>query len=139
MDAGTAARLITILLAPTAVAGAVLWAPRVVRAALTALAGNDRAPSPAGPPLERTAADLRRLLAEHEQVRRADGVAVRAARLRALEGALTDCAVDAARALELDVPARPDRAALPREQLRLLLERLAASGVVLPGHERFGR
>jgi hypothetical protein len=138
VDAGTAARLITILLAPTAVAGAVLWAPRVVRAAYAALAG-DRAPAPAGPPLERTAADLRRLLAEHEQVRRADGLAVRAARLRALEGALTDCAVEAARALELEVPARSDRAALPREQLRVLLERLAASGVVLPGHERFGR
>ena len=96
-------------------------------------------PAPPGPPLERIAADLRRLLAEHAAVRSSPAVAVRAGHLAALEGAITDCALDAARALELPAPARPGREPLPRAQLRRLLEDLAAQGMVLPEPERFGR
>lgn len=139
MDVGNAARLVTILLAPTAVAGAVLWLPRVVRALHRRVSRPEDRMHPAGPPLERTAADLRRLLAEHEAVRRSPVVAVRATHLAALEGAITDCALDAARAVELEVPARTGRAPLPREQLRLLLQDLADAGLVLPAPERFGR
>ena len=138
MDAVTAARLVTILLAPSAVAAGVLWLPRAVRAVHGRLIGHERA-APTGPPLERTAADLRRLLAEHDRVRRSADVAVRAARLRALEGALTDCAVDAARALGVDLPPRTGRAPLGPEQLRAALGRLADAGMVLPPAERFGR
>lgn len=139
MDAATAARLLTILLAPSAAAAAVLWLPRAVRALRASVSGPRERLAPSGPPLERTAADLRRLLAEHERVRRSADVAVRAARLRALEGAVTDCAVDAARALGVELLPRPDRAPLPSAQLRVVLGQLADAGMVLPHHERFGR
>ena len=139
MDVGRAAELLAILIAPTAVAGAVLWLPRVVRVLHRRLSRPADRLRPAGPPLERTAAVLRRLVAEHEAVRRSPLVAVRANHLTALEGAITDCALDAARAVELEVPPRTSRAPLPREQLRLLLQDLADAGLVLPAPERFGR
>ena len=139
MDAGTVAKLLAILLAPTAVVSAVLYVPRAVRAVLRAHRRGQDQLTPVGPPLERSAVTLRRLLAEHEAVRTSRGIAVRATHLAALEGALTDVALDAARALELELPERHGRAPLPREQLRRLLGELAAAGLVLPGHERFGR
>lgn len=139
MDVGTVAKLLAILLAPTAVASAVLYLPRVVRAALRLLRPRRDDVAPVGPPLERSAATLRRLLAEHESVRNRRDIAVRGTHLSALEGALTDVALDAARALEIEMPERRGRAALPRDQLRQLLGDLAAEGLVLPGHERFGR
>ena len=134
---GTTGRILAILLTPSLVAGTVLWAPRLLRALLKRVRGPVELV--AGPPLERTAADLRRLLAEHEQIKRSPQLAGRSRRLAALEGALTDCALDAARALELPAPARAGRAPLPREDLRRLLGELARSGVLLPQHERFGR
>jgi len=136
---GTAARILTILLAPSLVAGTVLYLPRLLRAVLDRLRRPDDRILVVGPPLERTAADLRRLLAEHEAVKRSPQLAVRSRRLVALEGALTDCALDAARALELPAPARPGREPLPRDDLRRLLGDLARSGVLLPHHDRFGR
>lgn len=139
MDPGTVVKLLTILLAPTAVATVVLWTPRLVRALLHGLRRPEHDLVPVGPPVERSAASLRRLLAEHEAVRSSRDVAVRASRLAALEGALTDVALEAARALQLDVPERRGRAPLPREQLRRLLAELADAGLVLPAHERFGR
>ena len=134
---GTTARILAILLTPSLVAGAVLRAPRLLRALLRRV----RRPGElvAGPPLERTAADLRRLLAEHEAVKRSPQLAARSRRLAALEGALTDCALDAARALELPAPARPARLPLPRDDLRRLLGELSRSGVLLPHHDQFGR
>ncbi|MCW2614864.1 MAG: hypothetical protein JWN08_1858 [Frankiales bacterium] len=137
MDAVAVTRLLAIALVPSAVAAAVVWLPRAVRAWCTALAGPDVVV--VGPPLERLAADLRRLLAEHAAVRHSPDVAVRAARLTVLEGALTDCALDAARALDLRAPDRAGRAPLTRAQLRLLLDRLAEAGLVLPQRDRFGR
>jgi hypothetical protein len=59
--------------------------------------------------------------------------------LTALEAALTDRALDAARALDVEVPERPRGAALPVPALRSLLHDLARSGVVLPDVDRFGR
>lgn len=135
---GTTARILAILLTPSLVAGTVLWAPRLLRALRRRVRRRDEL-HVVGPPLERTAADLRRLLAEHEQVRRSPQLAVRSRRLAALEGALTDCALDAARALELPAPARTGRDPLPRDELRRLLGDLSRSGVLLPQHEHFGR
>ncbi len=133
----TVVTLLWIALTPTAVAGAAVLLPRAVRAARRRLA--EQQPLPAGPPLERVAADLRRLLAEHRRVVATPRLPARGRRLQALEAALTDRAVDAARALELEVPTRPPGGALPVPALRALLDDLARSGVVLPDVERFGR
>lgn len=94
--------------------------------------------TPAGPPLERVAADLRRLLADHEQLWGASDVVTRGGRLLALEVALTDCALDAARALGCEASPRVEGCALPRPQLRVLLHQLCACGLDLPV-ERFAR
>ncbi|CAN5223792.1 hypothetical protein BH24ACT10_BH24ACT10_17310 [soil metagenome] len=138
MDATTTARLVAVLIAPSAVAGAVLGAVRCARAVGTWRRRRTPA-APAGPPLEQTAVALRRLLAEHERVRRSQDVAVRAARLRSLDGAITDCALDAARALEVAAPAHSGREPLPREALRQLLADLTGAGLLLPGAQHFGR
>lgn len=134
---GTAGRLLLIALTPTVVAGAVLLVPRWLRATLRRL--RTPPPSPPGPPLERIAGDLRRLLAEHAAVRSSPDVAVRAGHLTALEGAITDCALDAARAVGLSPPARTGRGPLPRDELRRLLADLREQGLVMPAPERFGR
>ena len=62
----------------------------------------------------------------------------RGRRLLALEGAITDRALEAARALDLPAPAAPAGGVLPVAVLRALLVELARSGVVLPDVERFG-
>jgi hypothetical protein len=131
---GTAGTLLVIALTPTAVAGAVLGARRAV-AVLADRRRSARA-SPAGPPLERVAADLRRLLAERRVVRASPDLAVRARRLQALECAVTDCALEAARALDVPAPDRPGRQPLPRAQLNALLSALAEAGLVLPPEDR---
>jgi hypothetical protein len=133
----TVITLLWITFTPTVVAGAAVLLPRVVRAVARRLASHP--PVPAGPPLEQVAADLRRLLAEHRRVVATPQLPARGRRFAALEAALTDRAVDAARALELAVPERPARQALPPAALRTLLGDLARSGVVLPDVERFGR
>ena len=133
----TAFTLLVIALTPSAVAGAALLLPRLVRAVRRRLAASR--PLPAGPPLEQVAADLRRLLVEHRRVVRSPQLPARGRRLTALEAALTDRAVDAARALDLEVPARPADGVLPVPVLRSLLGDLARSGVVLPDVDRFGR
>ena len=132
-----AVTLLWIALTPTAVAGAVVLLPRAVRALRRRL--SPPAPLPEGPPLEQVAADLRRLMAEHRRVVRSPQLPARGRRFAALEAALSDRAVDAARALELAVPDRPPGGTLPVPALRTLLLELAASGVVLPDVERFGR
>ncbi len=138
---GTAATFALIVAIPSAVAGAVLWTPRLVRALWGRLRPEEPALLPAGPPLEQITSDLRRLMAEHEAVRRSRSVAGRAARLAALEGAISDRARQAAAAVGLDPPpggAPGSRAAYSRRELQALLRRLAEAGVVLPA-ERFGR
>ncbi len=129
--------LLWIAVTPTAVAGAAVLLPRAVRAVRRRL-GPPPPPLPAGPPLEQVAADLRRLLAEHDRVTRSPQLPARGRRLVALEGALTDRGLEAARALDLPVPAPPAGGVLPVGALRALLVELAGSGVVLPGVERFG-
>jgi hypothetical protein len=109
-------------------------------------AGNN--PQPTGPPIEQLAADLRRLLWQHDTNRQATDelrrrekagdtqtpiiVEIRARRLRTLEGAITDCATQAARALDVPHPNAPGYGRLDNPQLRRLLRDLAAAGLVLP-------
>ena len=132
-----AVTLLLIALTPTAVAGAAVLLPRAVRAARRRL--HPPPPAPAGPPLEQVAADLRRLLAEHRAVAATPQLPARGRRFAALEAALTDRALDAARALGLEAPVRPGRDALPTSALHGLLGDLVRAGMVLPDVERFGR
>jgi hypothetical protein len=140
VDLAKAAHLVALMVGPTVAVGAVVWTPALVRALRRRRARRARESArPAGRPIERIAADLRRLLAEYEQVSRSTGVAVRARHLAALRGALTDCVLEAARALDVPAPTPPRREPLPVPELARMLRALDQAGVVIPGHERFGR
>ncbi|HSK96851.1 MAG TPA: hypothetical protein VK891_09560, partial [Euzebyales bacterium] len=85
-------------------------------------------PVPAGPPIERIAAELRRLLWAHDRIAHADDPGQFARRLWALETAIAHRAGQAARALGLHHPSDDH----DRRQLRHLLRQLADEGLVLP-------
>jgi hypothetical protein len=89
-------------------------------------------PHPANPPIERIAADLRRLLRQHDLVLRSADMVTAARHLWALETAITRRAAQAARALEVPYPSPPEHRGLDRPQLRLLLRALANHGLVIP-------
>lgn len=130
MDVARVSEIVVIMLSPTIVVAAVLYIPRGVRAIWRLARRNDAGIAPI--PIEELAADLRRLLRQHETLRQSPEVAMRAKHLRALEGAIADCATDAAHALDLPCPDRPARGVLPTPQLRELLRSLADAGLVLP-------
>lgn len=136
---GTAGRLLIILVTPSAVAAAAIWLPHALRAAHQRLGRREAPAVPVSPPVEKTAADLRRLLAEHDALRRSPHVAVRASRLAALEGAITDVALTAARTVGVTAPERSGREPLPRTALHALLRDLVAAGLVLPSVDESGR
>lgn len=94
---------------------------------------------PIGPPIQQTAQNLRRLLAQHRATVGSGTVMGAATRLRALEGALTDCALQAADAVGLERPSRRVGGPLPRAELRALLVQLTEAGLVLPDADAFGR
>jgi hypothetical protein len=124
-----------LLLSPALLFGATCWAaPRGVRAVHRAI-DNRRAETnllPSYPPIERIAADLRRLLWEHDRFARLDDITTRTLRLSALEAAITYRATQAARALEVPHPDPLALSGLGKPQLRRLLHALAAEGLVLP-------
>jgi hypothetical protein len=127
-------QVVILLLSPALLFGAALYAPRGVRA-VRRLIDDRRAkrwPHPSGPPIEQIAADLRRLLWQHDTCVRSADMAVRARHLRALEAAISDCVTQAARALGVACPDRPGHGGYDKLQLRLLLRTLAAEGLVLP-------
>jgi len=133
-----AGQIVLLLLSPALLFGAASVAPRGVRAAQR-LVDNRRAerqPQPGGPPIEQIAADLRRMLWEHDQLTRSDKMAARARRLWALEAAIADRATEASRALGLDHPDRPAHGRFDPLRLRIMLRALAAEGLVLPARVR---
>jgi hypothetical protein len=144
MDIARAAQIAVLMLSPTLAVGAVLHFPRAVRAVRRFWdrrhvdrrhardVGLDPTEVLGRPPIEQLAADLRRLLLAHETMRCSVDVAMRARHLHALEAAISDCAVDAARALGLPSPERPVRGPLAPSELRRLLHSLANAGLVLP-------
>jgi len=108
---------------------------RALRAVWSRLVAQreDGVPQPDRPPIEKLAADLRRLLWQHDSVTRSVDVAMYAWRLRALEGAITICATQAARSLDVPHPDPPMPGGfIHKPQLRRLLRSLAAAGLVLP-------
>jgi hypothetical protein len=134
MDLGKAGQIAAIMLTPALAFGAAVHLPGVVRVVrrLAERRAERRYPRPTGPPIEQLAADLRRLVGQHDAVRRATGVTMRAHHLRAIEGAITDCATQAARALGVAHPEPPVRGPLPTPELRRLLRALSDAGLALP-------
>jgi hypothetical protein len=134
MDVVKVGQVVLTMLMPTLAIAAVLNLPRGVRATrrLAAKRKVETTPQPSHPPIEQLAADLRRLLQRHETLRRTTGVAMRGRHLLALESAITDCATDAATALDLPAPDRPRHGGLATPELRRLLHSLANAGIVLP-------
>jgi hypothetical protein len=137
-DAGiiTVGRIVLLTLSSVLLFAATGYAMRGVRVVVR-LVDDHRArknPQPTNRPIEQIAADLRRLLWQHELVGRSDDVVMRARRLRALETLITDCATQAARGLGMPYPDRPTLGAFDKPELRRLLCALEAEGLVLlPG------
>jgi hypothetical protein len=134
MDAVRVSEILILMLFPTLAVVAMMHVPRAVRKArrLVAERSPDSDLQPTRPPIEVIAADLQRLLQRHEATRRSPGVAMRARHLRALEGAITDCATQATLALGLPCPDLPPNGMLATPELRRLLQALAGAGLVLP-------
>jgi hypothetical protein len=129
-----AGQIVLLMLSPTLLFGAVFYAPHGLRA-VRRLIDSRRAetiPQPTNPPIERVAADLRRLLWQHEILTRTSTLPMRARRLWGLEAAIADCATQAARALDVPHPHRPAHGGVGQAELRRLLRALAAEGLVLP-------
>jgi hypothetical protein len=126
-------KLAIITVTPTLIGALVVYTPRWF--AVLTRAWPDRTdpePAPMGLPIERLAADLRRLLRLHDELTRSAHIAIRAHRLWAVEAAIGVRAVEAAQAL--DVPHRepgPDET-LSRTELGRLLHALVDAGLVLP-------
>ena|SRR5712691_1268084 len=127
-------QIVAVMLAPSAALGAILYGPRAVGAVWRYLQERDAEahPRPAGPPIEQLAADLRRLVRQHHAIKGAPGVVMRAHHLYAIEGAITNCAIQAATALGVPHPAVPRHSALTATELRRLLRDLADAGLILP-------
>jgi len=133
MNVTEAAQYLAVMLAPTVLVGCGLMFPRAVGAVhrrMTRRRARDTPPL-SHPPIEQVAADLRRLLERHETLKRSPGVAMRGRHLLALEAAIGDCAIDAARALDLPIPGRSERGVLPTPEVRRLLRALTDAGLVL--------
>jgi hypothetical protein len=130
----TIARALLVIFLPALLLGAAAYGPGWFRARRR-IAEDRRAaghPQPAGRPIERIAADLRRLLWQYDTCSRLIDASQRARRLWFLRIGISDCAVEAARALEVPLPDRAPNAAFAEPQLRRLLPALAAEGLALP-------
>jgi hypothetical protein len=131
---GAVGAILMLVLAPALVAGAAVRAGRETSASREAGIGlpEQLVPHPTNPPIECIAADLRRLLRQHDIVLRSADMVMAARHLWALETAITHRAAQAARALEVPHPSPPEHRGLDRPQLRLLLRALAHQGLVIP-------
>ncbi|GAA4938103.1 hypothetical protein [Actinoplanes utahensis] len=128
-----ASRIVLIIAAPCIMVAGIRHLPRWCSAAAERWRrrGPD-VPMPYGPPIERLAADLRRLLRLHGELAASAHHAFCAHRLWAVEAAIGMRAVEAATALGVPHPP-PERAdSLTRTELSVLLSGLVRAGLVLP-------
>jgi hypothetical protein len=128
------AKIVDMLVLPTLFFATVAFGPRWFDAVRCAIdqRNAEAYPQPTNEPIERIAANLRRLLWEHHRILRSNDYPMRALRVAALEGAISLCAAQAARGLDIPCPAPPDDGRFHRPELRRLLRVLAAEGLVLP-------
>ena len=128
------AKIVGMLVLPTLFFAAVAFGPRWFDAVRRAIDRRDAEAylHPTNAPIERIAANLRRLLWEHHRILRSNDYPMPALRVAALEGAISLCAAQAARGLDIPCPAPPEDGRFHRPELRRLLHVLAAEGLVLP-------
>jgi hypothetical protein len=134
MDIGKLVGIGALMAGPTVAVGAAINLPRVIRAVRRVTASRRPQPVPAGPPIERVAADLRRLVVQYDETRGSRDVAMRAHHLTAIELAITDKAIQAAVALDVPRPVVPADGRLTHQQLARLLRRVHEAGMQLPSH-----
>ena len=128
-----AVRLGLVAVTPTLLGVVLVCAPRwYARLAEIRSDRVDPGPEPLGLPIQRLAADLRRLLRLHTELTASAHVAMRAHRVWAIEAAIEARAVEAARALGVSYR-EPERGReLTRDELTALLESLSGAGLMLP-------
>ena len=132
MDLTKAGHIVLIMLSPTLAVSAALYAPRVARALWRLARRRDDSPRVRSAPIEQVAANLRRLLIQHDDLCRSAQPGPRRLRLRALEAAITDVAVEAAHALDIPATAPPAHGGMHPAELRRLLHDLTDAGLALP-------
>ncbi len=134
MDFAKVSGIVLTMLLPTLLVWAGLNATRCFRAVrrLVGARGVAAIPQPTHAPIEQLAADLQRLLQQHETQRRSTVHAMRVRRLAALEAAIADCATEAASALGVPCPEGRRPGGMAKRELRRLLRALADAGLVLP-------
>jgi hypothetical protein len=127
-------QILLLVLSPMLLFGVALGIPRGVRAVRRRIdsAHAETWPQPGGPPIEQIAADLRRLLRQHDVYARSNHIAMWDRRLWSLEVAISHRATQAARALGVPHANPPVHRGYDKTQLRWLLRALAAEGLVLP-------
>jgi hypothetical protein len=123
--------IVLFLLSPVLLIGGTAYVIRAVRRIISTRRG-EMYPRPNYPPIEEIAADLRRLLWQHDTFARSNDVAMRNNRLWVLQAAITISATQAARALGVPHPDPPEYGGFDQPQPRRLLRALAAEGLVLP-------
>jgi hypothetical protein len=131
--AGVAAgKTVLVVLAAALLVAAALSAARTLvrwrRVSKSELLG----PWTTNPPIKEVAADLRRLLWQHDAAIGSGKVTGAERRVWGLEAAITRRATQGARALGVPHATPPDHRGLDRSDLRLLLRALAAEGLALP-------
>jgi hypothetical protein len=128
-----ASRIALIIATPPLVIVVAQRAPRWWRALAARVEQRRPAqPRPYGLPIERLAADLRRLLRLHGELTASARPALCAHRVWAVEAAIGARAIEAAVALGVPPPPPDGAGLLTRAQLSALLTDLAAAGLVLP-------
>ncbi|BCJ40204.1 hypothetical protein GCM10010168_30620 [Actinoplanes ianthinogenes] len=128
-----ASRLAIMIATPPLILATVRQAPRCWRALTDRMRDRQPAePQPYGLPIEKLAADLRRLLHLHGALTASARPALCAHRVWAVEAAIGARAIEAATALGVPHPWPDETGLLTRTQLSNLLTDLAAAGLVLP-------
>ncbi|MEV6303599.1 hypothetical protein AB0M02_29605 [Actinoplanes sp. NPDC051861] len=125
-------RVLLIAALPVAVVAVAGLGPRWVAVARERRARRRAELQPLGPPIEKLAADLRRLLRLHGELTVSAHSAMCAHRVWAVEAAIGSRAIEAAAALGVPHPDRAQAASLTRTELSALLTAVAEQGLVLP-------
>ena len=128
-----ASRIALLVATPPLIIATVQQAPRCWRALADRVRERQpTAPQAYGLPIEKLAADLRRLLRLHGALTESAHSALCAHRVWAVEAAIGARAIEAAAALGVPHPWPDTSGLLTRTQLSALLTDLAAAGLVLP-------
>jgi hypothetical protein len=117
--------VVGVLLLPTLIGLAVISAARLWRR----WDDRDRGPAPQGRPIERIAADLRRLNSQRDGLRQQVSAPGRGVRSRALTAAYVDVLTDACRVLEVAPPRAGSSGLAPSAEIERVEAELLVRGL----------